>query len=77
MDTPYEREESLCCGASTGNAVLTNDQRRKIAIDALQKLTKERPDVLVTACPLCKKTFAGAGAQQVEDIAQVVVKAMG
>ena len=76
MDTPYEREDGLCCGASTGNAVLTNDQRRKIARDALQKLTKEKPDILVTACPLCKKTFAGAGLQQVEDIAQLVLKAM-
>jgi Fe-S oxidoreductase len=77
MDTKYEREEGLCCGGSVGNAVLTNDQRRKIARDALQKLTEEKPDLLVTACPLCKKTFAGAGSQQVEDIAQLVVKAMG
>ncbi len=74
--TEQEREEALCCGASVGNAVLTNDQRRKIAQDALKKLTTEKPDILVTACPLCKKTFSGAGTQQVEDIAQVVVKAM-
>ncbi|MDR2040369.1 MAG: 4Fe-4S dicluster domain-containing protein [Bacteroidales bacterium] len=76
MGNPNEREKSLCCGASVGNAVLTNDQRRKIARDALEKLTEEHPDILVTACPLCKKTFAGAGTQQVEDIAQIVVKAM-
>ena len=76
MDIANEREEGLCCGASIGNAVLTNDQRRKIAQDALKKLTKEKPDILVTACPLCKKTFSGAGVQLVEDIAQVVVRAM-
>ena len=76
MDVKYEREEGLCCGASTGNALLTNDQRRRIAQDALNKLTEEKPDILVTACPLCKKTFAGAGSQQVEDIAQMVLKAM-
>ena len=76
MDATYEREEGLCCGGSIGNATLTYDQRRKIAQDALQKLTKEKPDILVTACPACKKTFAGAGSQQVEDIAQVVVRAM-
>ena len=76
LNTQYEREEGLCCGGSVGNAVLNNDQRFKITRDALQKLTKEKPDVLITACPLCKKTFAGAGSQQVEDIAQVVVKAM-
>ncbi|MDR1155528.1 MAG: 4Fe-4S dicluster domain-containing protein [Bacteroidales bacterium] len=77
MDTRYEREEGLCCGGSVGNAVLTGDQRRKIARDALRKLTEEKPDLLVTACPLCKKTLVGAGSQPVEDIAQVVVKAMG
>jgi Fe-S oxidoreductase len=75
-DTQYERENGLCCGASTGNALLTADQRRKIARDALKKLTEGKPDILVTACPLCKKTFAGAGTQQVEDIAEMVVKAM-
>ena len=76
MATSYDREEGLCCGGSVANAVMTNSQRRKIAKDALQKLTEEKPDVLVTACPLCKKTFAGAGQQQVEDIAQTVVRAM-
>jgi len=76
MDIRYEREEGLCCGASTGNAILTNDQRRKISRDALKKLTEGKPDILITACPLCKKTFAGAGSQQVEDIAQMVVRAM-
>ena len=73
----YEREEGLCCGAGIANAVLTNSHRRKIAQDALQKLTEEKPDVLVTACPLCKKTFTGAGSQKVEDIAEVVSRAMG
>jgi len=76
LDFRYEREEGLCCGASTGNALLTRDQRRKIACDALKKLCEVKPDILVTACPLCKKTFSGAGSQRVEDIAQVVVKAM-
>lgn len=76
LDSRYEREEGLCCGASTGNALLNNDQRRKIAHDALRKLIVEKPDILVTACPLCKKTFTGAGSQRVEDIAQVVAKAM-
>ena len=76
MDTNYDRENGICCGGSVANAVLTNSQRRRIARDALQKLTVEKPDILVTACPLCKKTFAGAGQQQVEDIAQVVVKAI-
>ena len=76
MDTKYERGEGLCCGGSVASAALTTDQRRRIARDALQKLTGEKPDILVTACPLCKKTFAGAGSQIVEDIAQVVVRAM-
>jgi Fe-S oxidoreductase len=74
--TDFDREQALCCGASVGNALLTNGQRVKIAQDALKKLTPGNPDLLVTACPLCKKTFAGAGTQRVADIAQVVVKAI-
>jgi len=76
IDTKYERENGLCCGGSIGNAVITNDQRRKITQEALHNLTKEKPDILVTACPLCKKTFAGAGSQHVEDIAEVFVRAI-
>jgi Fe-S oxidoreductase len=76
MDTGYERKDGLCCGGSTGNAILTADQRRRIAQDALKKLTAGKPDLLVTACPLCKKTFAGAGNQPVKDIAEVVADAI-
>ena len=76
INTGYDKENAFCCGASVGNAVISGDQRKKIAQDALIRLTREKPDVLVTACPLCKKTFTSIGDQEVADIAQIVVRGM-
>jgi len=35
-------------------------------------LTRSSPDMLVTACPLCKKTFAQNNKTKVVDLAEVV-----
>ena len=58
--TDYEDENSLCCGGSLGNIMLSQENKRRIASDVAAKLTKKNPDYLVTACPLCKKTLAPA-----------------
>lgn len=77
-DIKDSKRMSLCCGGSLANTVLNEKQRRDITLDAYGRLTAGGPDVLVTACPLCKKTFAGvsAGKVPVEDIAQTVVRNM-
>jgi len=51
------KEDGLCCGSSLANTKLTNDEEKTVAEDALDRLLAKKPDVLVTACPLCKKTF--------------------
>ncbi len=56
--TGFEDENSLCCGGSLGNIKLSQDKKRQIAADAAARLTKGNPDLLATACPLCKKTLA-------------------
>lgn len=71
-----ERENALCCGGSIGDLGLTRDQRKAITNDALDVLMESEPEMLVTACPLCKKTFASQGRIVVKDIAEVVAGAV-
>jgi Fe-S oxidoreductase len=72
----FEDENSLCCGGSLANMKISSQQRRKIASDAALELTKSSPDMLATACPLCKKTFSSATKTKVADIAEIVAEAL-
>jgi len=67
-----EKESSLCCGGSLANMAIDLDIQLKIRNNALEELTSSQPEVLVTACPLCKKTFGQNSATKVMDIAEVV-----
>ncbi|ODS38788.1 MAG: hypothetical protein A7315_11845 [Candidatus Altiarchaeales archaeon WOR_SM1_79] len=70
------KEDGLCCGSSIANTKLTNSEERSVAEDALTRLIKKKPDVLVTACPLCKKTFEKVSSNNVEimDISEFLAK---
>ena len=71
-----EREKALCCGGSLSNLRITGDQRNIIRDAALDDFVKDNPDRLVTACPLCKKTFAGANRIMVVDISEIVASSL-
>ncbi len=75
-NTDYEDEKGLCCGGSLGNMKIGCDRKHTIAVDAAALLTKSNPDILATACPLCKKTFAQATPVRVSDIAEIVSEAL-
>jgi Fe-S oxidoreductase len=70
-------KESICCGGSLGSLTLSDDQRRRLAENALGNLTSASPDAVVTACPLCKNTFNRYAAVPVLDIAEIVAQASG
>jgi Fe-S oxidoreductase len=70
--TGFDGSDSLCCGGSLGNIKLDQENRNKIASDVVRKLTAENPDILATACPLCKKTLSKVTATRVADIAEIV-----
>lgn len=70
--TAYDGENSLCCGGSLANLKLDSQKRAKIATDTASELTKCKPDILATACPLCKKTFSNVTETKVADIAEIV-----
>jgi Fe-S oxidoreductase len=74
LETEHEKNNAYCCGNSLGNSVLSLEKRQQIRNDALDMLTKPNPDVLATACPLCKKTFAEGNRAKVKDIAEIVAE---
>jgi Fe-S oxidoreductase len=67
-----EDHESWCCGGSLGLIPMPVVQREQITKDNLKNLLKDQPEVLVTACPLCKKTFAKHSPVEVRDIAEMI-----
>ena len=71
---PDEKEKALCCGGSIGDTGLSFDQRVVIRDQALAVLTEASPDMLITACPLCKKTFRDGTQIMVKDIAELVAE---
>lgn len=75
LKTKNEKENSLCCGINLGNTVLTLEEQSTIRNAALTNLTKDNPDIIATACPMCKRAFQHGGTHvQVEDIAEIVAR---
>jgi Fe-S oxidoreductase len=72
----FEDENSLCCGGSLANMKINSSSRKKIAFDAATELTKGNPEILATACPLCKKTFSSVTETRVADISEIVAEAL-
>lgn len=68
-----QKEESICCGFNLGNAVISIEEQTKIRDAAVLSLTAKPVDAIVTACPMCKKSFQHATDRYpVQDIAEVV-----
>ena len=69
-----EAGKSLCCGFNLGNTTLGVEQQALIRNAALDNLLAPSPDVVATACPMCKKAFARADRAPVMDVAELVAK---
>ncbi len=68
-----EKELSICCGGSLGSFNLTQKERDEITSNSVADLMFNNPDEIVTACPLCLKTFARKSPVPVKDIAELFV----
>jgi Fe-S oxidoreductase len=66
--------EGLCCGGSLGAPGLEIATRRAVARGAYTELTVGSPDVMITACPLCKKTFRQVSKIPVLDFSEAVAE---
>ena len=69
-----ERAESICCGGSVGSLTLRYEDREPITRGAIDNLTAFGPEQIVTACPLCLKTFSRYAPIPVVDFAQVLAE---
>jgi Fe-S oxidoreductase len=69
-----DRDMSVCCGGSIASLTMTNEERDEITRNSIRDLTLNQPDEIVTACPLCLKTFARLSHIEVKDIAEIVAE---
>lgn len=76
LPTRNEKSESLCCGYNLGSTELTTDQQRQVRDQSLQNLMEPQPDLVTTACPMCKKALTRGVTTAVYDIAELVAKNM-
>jgi len=67
-----EKENSLCCGGSLGNLSMNPDERCEIQNATAKFLNESDPDIIATACPMCKKSIAQFSDAPVHDIAELV-----
>ncbi len=68
------RDMSVCCGGSIGSITMTLEERDEITKNSIKDLMHNNPEEIVTACPLCLKTFARLAPVKVRDIAEIVAK---
>jgi Fe-S oxidoreductase len=68
----HEKEKSFCCGFNLGNTALESNEQKKIRDAALHNLLEKKPDLIATACPMCKKAFMYGTDLQVKDVAEIV-----
>jgi Fe-S oxidoreductase len=71
-----EKEKAFCCGGSLANIKIQMNQRKQISDRAMDEYLSYKPDMLATACPLCKKTFSKNRDLPVHDIAEIVYMAI-
>lgn len=71
-----EKEAAYCCGGSLANIKIQMHERNQIRDKAINEYLQYKPEVLATACPLCKKTFAKSRELPVMDIAEIVYMAI-
>ena len=69
-----EKELSICCGGSLGSLSLSQEERDEITTASIADLMHNNPEEIVTACPLCLKTFARKAPVKVKDIAEIVAE---
>jgi Fe-S oxidoreductase len=66
----------MCCGGGLGSTGISSIRRDEVTMLALESLLSQNPDTIVTACPLCKKTFQKDSPVEVKDLGEVVAESL-
>ena len=74
LKTPQEREKSLCCGHNPGDTLLSFEQQARIREASAANLLSVKPDLIATACPMCKKALSNGSERRVKDIAEIIAE---
>jgi len=72
VEAEQHHDMSICCGGSLGSLTLSFDQRKYMTVNALDNLKANDPDEIVTACPLCKNSFARYSDVPVVDLSEII-----
>lgn len=76
LEPVQTRENALCCGSSVANTAITDAQQVQIARSVTEELEATGAEVIVTACPLCKKALVRGAQREVRDLAEIVAGAV-
>ncbi|HIY14463.1 MAG TPA: (Fe-S)-binding protein [Candidatus Alistipes cottocaccae] len=76
LEPASTRENALCCGSSVANTAISDGQQVQIARAVAGELEATGAEVIVTACPLCKKAIGRGTKGEVRDLAEIVAGAL-
>ena len=76
LEPASARENALCCGSSVANTAISDEGQLRIARAVGAELEATGAEVVVTACPLCKKALGRGVKAPVRDLAEVVADSL-
>lgn len=76
LEPAQTRENALCCGSSVANTAISDAQQVRLARSVTSELEATGAEVIVTACPLCKKALVRGTKNEVRDLAEIVAAAV-
>lgn len=74
VEADKHHDESICCGGSLGTITLSSEDKKDITYYSFRNLTYNSPEKIVTACPLCMKTYGTVADRPVVDFAQIILE---
>ena len=72
LEPAATRENAPCCGSSVANTAISDAQQLRLARAVTAELEATGAEVVVTACPLCKKALGRGASRPVADLAEIV-----
>ena len=74
LEPNHNRRNAFCCGSSVANTAINDAQQLTIASKVAEELDSTGADIVVTACPQCKKAITRGSKLRVMDLSEVVAQ---